>query len=214
MCATPNRKSRPQRTDGQVEGSDQPSTPDSTTPPPPVKFGVDFKTAALAWAASGFRVVPCVHLGRAPLVPDGFAAASSDLALVRLWWNIWPTANIGVATGRGLVALRLGCPFAFVLLARAGASPSFMRKLTWSFQRPRHGRVYLFRSDAPVKSRLRVLYHRAHLRIYGEGDGVIVPPSRLLSYTYRFPGRKLRVPPLGSLASWIQIEPYLNGECK
>lgn len=215
MSASPEKESRPLEQGGEKWDRAEPSSAvHTTTPVFPVKPPADFKPLALEWAAAGFRVMPCAPYSHAPLVPHGFAAASSDPDLVRLWWNIWPAANVAVATGRGLVGLRLNNPFAATLLNQAGASPKFLRRLSFSYPIRHHGRVYLFRSDAPVKSRLHVLHPRSHLRIFGEGDSLLVPPSRQHSWTYSFPGRKPKVPPLASLAPWAIIEPYLNGECK
>ena len=56
--------------------------------------------AALDYAASGKPVFPCRVKDKAPLVPGGFKAASKDPEQLRLWWNKWPDALIGMPTGK------------------------------------------------------------------------------------------------------------------
>lgn len=76
--------------------------------------------AAVHYAECGMRVIPlygivdgrCTcgrlycpepgeHIHRV-LAPNGLADASSDPIVVYFWWTYDPTANIGVATGRGV----------------------------------------------------------------------------------------------------------------
>ena len=42
----------------------------------------------------------CQNPGKHPRTSNGFKDATTDLAVIREWWRMWPTANIGVATGR------------------------------------------------------------------------------------------------------------------
>lgn len=75
-------------------------------------------TAALAYAARGWPVLPCNPKHKRPLVPrdivdgkpvansGGLAKATTDPDTIRAWWTRWPLALIGVATGRsGFFAL-------------------------------------------------------------------------------------------------------------
>src|SRR5579859_6830374 len=55
------------------------------------------RQAALAYATSGLPVFPLK--GKRPLTQHGFYEASTDLDIVRSWWNRWPLANIGIPTG-------------------------------------------------------------------------------------------------------------------
>ena len=56
--------------------------------------------AALAYAERfRFAVFPCKPRGKTPLTEHGFKDASKDPAQIRKWWERWPDANIGIATG-------------------------------------------------------------------------------------------------------------------
>ncbi len=56
--------------------------------------------AAFWYACAGLPVFPVAPAGKAPLVPRGVYAATCDERLIRQWWHRWPSANIGVPTGR------------------------------------------------------------------------------------------------------------------
>jgi hypothetical protein len=63
--------------------------------------------AALAYAACGLLVLPVVPGGKQPLNPHGSRGASSDPLIIRGWWEEWPDAGVGIATGpeSGLVVI-------------------------------------------------------------------------------------------------------------
>lgn len=62
--------------------------------------------AALDYAGRGWSTFPCQARGKAPLTPRGFQDASADAAIIRAWWQRWPSANVAIATGAsGLVVL-------------------------------------------------------------------------------------------------------------
>lgn len=54
---------------------------------------------ALACIARGWYVFPCRPRTKEPAVKGGFKAATIDEAQIRAWWQRWPDANVGVATG-------------------------------------------------------------------------------------------------------------------
>jgi hypothetical protein len=56
--------------------------------------------AAVALAARGLRVFPCVERGKEPALHDGFKRATTDPNMITGWWRI-RDHNIGVATGPG-----------------------------------------------------------------------------------------------------------------
>ena len=64
---------------------------------------VDFLAAALEYAALGLRVFPCLPRDKRPAVAHGFKEATTDADQIRAWWTRWPDANIGIATGDGLL---------------------------------------------------------------------------------------------------------------
>ena len=70
--------------------------------------------AALAFARRGWPVLPlhhpvdgvcscgrsdCPSPGKHPQTPNGLRDASTDPTIINQWWQRWPNANIGVATG-------------------------------------------------------------------------------------------------------------------
>ena len=81
----------------------------------------DLMKAALQLAADGLRVLPlhspdpdhrcschragCESVGKHPRTQHGVKDASTDDGTIRRWWGMWPDANIGIATGDGLVVL-------------------------------------------------------------------------------------------------------------
>lgn len=72
--------------------------------------------AALAYAQQGLAVVPnhaveggicscsaaeaCRSPGKHPLTPHGVTDASADLEIIKRWWSEYPSAGVGIATGR------------------------------------------------------------------------------------------------------------------
>jgi hypothetical protein len=70
--------------------------------------------AALDYAGMGWRVFPlhsptadecscgkpdCRRVGKHPRTSNGLKDASTDPAIIRRWWERWPAANVGIATG-------------------------------------------------------------------------------------------------------------------
>ncbi len=74
--------------------------------------------AALSYAARGFSVIPlcapfgstCTHdhrdshkskhhIGKTPVTVHGYNSATTDAAILKSWWNEYPTANVGIAVG-------------------------------------------------------------------------------------------------------------------
>ena len=64
---------------------------------------------ALNLAGQGYRVFPLEPDGKVPLIAEWQHKATADQKQVLAWWHIWPDANIGVATGQGLVVLDADC---------------------------------------------------------------------------------------------------------
>lgn len=63
-------------------------------------------TAALGYAARGWKVFPCAPDGKAPITPNGQKDATIDPDRIRAWWAATPDANIGVhLAASGLVAI-------------------------------------------------------------------------------------------------------------
>jgi hypothetical protein len=60
---------------------------------------------ACAMAIRGLRIFPVEVGGKLPLVKEWQKRATSDEEQIWQWWEKWPDANIGLATGRGMMVL-------------------------------------------------------------------------------------------------------------
>lgn len=117
----------------------------------------------------------CGGPGKHPRTPRGCLDASADPKRVREWWTRWPEANVGVATGQGLVVIdidpRSGGDDGLVDLRRTlGEIPHTVECLTGG-----GGRHLYLRVDADVRNSASVLAPGVDVR--GEGGYVVAPPS-------------------------------------
>lgn len=148
--------------------------------------------AALAYAAAGLRVFPlhtpqpdgtcdcnrvCGSSGKHPRTRNGVHDATSDPDRIRHWWGLWPHANVGVATGGGLVVLDVdeatgGFHAITALEAEHGElSP------TWAVETGGNG-LHLWFAVPPghtVRNSASAL--GPGLDVRGEGGYVVAPPS-------------------------------------
>jgi len=68
------------------------------------------RDAALAYAGMGWAVLPLRPHGKTPMTRHGRNDCSTDPEVIRAWWERWPDANVGIATGAesgGLVVIDL-----------------------------------------------------------------------------------------------------------
>ena len=130
--------------------------------------------AALAYAARGFPVFPCLPRAKEPAITRGFHAATTNPETIRRLWLI-ADRNIGIATGMasrvwildvdgedGEASLR-------GLEAKHGALPATWESLT------ARGRHVWFRCDSPVPCSAGKVAPGVDVR--GDGGYVVVPPS-------------------------------------
>jgi len=147
--------------------------------------------AALQYAGRGWRVFPlhsvwfrsagepvctcrrgaeCPNAGKHPRTANGFKDATTDPKQIEAWWDKWPQANIGIATGNGLTVMDIDgeagrkelidlvsndpAPFPITLAARTGNG----------------GHLY-FSCEGPGSAA------KGHLHVRGEGGYVVAPPS-------------------------------------
>lgn len=136
--------------------------------------------SALALAASGIPVFPCVSGGKRPAVAGGFHAASADVDLVRRWWTAMPKANIGMPTGAasGLVVVDVdvhGAVDGYEALERARRE-GLVDGWVAAVETPSGGLHVHFpaRGDAHQRSWQSA---RAGIDFRGDGGYIIVPPS-------------------------------------
>ena len=63
---------------------------------------ISLERAALAYASMGWPVLPLTPKNKTPLgklVRSGLKEATTDIATIRTWWEMYPNANIGLRTG-------------------------------------------------------------------------------------------------------------------
>lgn len=120
----------------------------------------------------------CDSAGKHPRTKKGVHDASTDEAKIRRWWDIWPEANIGVATGKNAGF------FAIDVDPRGGGTESLASleakhgKLPWTRTADTGGGGvhFLFRCpDFLVKSSTGEL--GPGLDVKGEGGAIVVTPS-------------------------------------
>ncbi len=120
----------------------------------------------------------CDSAGKHPRTKNGAHDASTDEAKIRRWWDIWPEANIGVATGReaGFFALDVdprkgGADSLASLEAKHGKLPR-----TRTAETGGGGVHYLFNyPDFPIRNSAGTL--GPGLDVKGEGGAIVVAPS-------------------------------------
>ena len=129
--------------------------------------------AAQEYALLGFRVLPA--RGKKPILSDWPAAATTDLETVEKWWQATPSANIGLALGRGVVALDVDAPHGQDSLRQLedelGELPDTVESRT-----PSGGKHLLFRTSSNVSIKNRVAL-RPCLDVRADGGQIIVAPS-------------------------------------
>lgn len=170
-------------------------------------------TAALAYARRGWAVLPlhsptsdgcscrrdCRSPGKHPRTKNGVHDATIDEATIRRWWSTWRNANIGIATGRGLVVLDVdprhgGDESLRRLVKQHGPLPQTVVAVTGG-----GGRHFYFTSPETVRSRQL----GPGLELKGEGSYVVAPPSLHVSgyrYAWALPPDAV---PLAPAPEWL-----------
>jgi hypothetical protein len=153
---------------------------------------------ALAYAARGWRVFPiyecratgtqcscgnrkCSSPGKHPRTKTGLKEATLDATQIRAWWRQWPSANIGIATGKGLVVADIdprhgGDESWDALREELGPLPDTVEAQTGGSGR----HVYLKEPEGTtVRNSASTLAPGVDIR--GEGGYVVAPPSNHVS---------------------------------
>lgn len=139
----------------------------------------DTPSDAAAWhAARGRPVFPCDPRTKAPLVREGFHAATLDPVQIREWWVRWPNAMIGCPTNEvsGLHVIDID---------RKGGDPDeILDELSRKYDLPQTllvataggGYHLYFHAHPGVRRAIRAIHPAVDT--LGEGGFVILPPSR------------------------------------
>jgi hypothetical protein len=135
--------------------------------------------AALDHASHGREVFPCRQ--KTPLIPHGFKQATRDEQQIRQWWQRWPEAWIGVATGRrsGIVVLDVDVKddraYGWDTLDSLGKA---ILPETWMAHTPTGGtHIYFAAIDVDIGCSIGKGGLGPGLDVRGEGGYVIAPPS-------------------------------------
>jgi bifunctional DNA primase/polymerase-like protein/AAA domain-containing protein len=140
-----------------------------------------FLEEALRHAERGWPVFPCDPATKKPLVKDWPNTSSTDEVQIRAWWEQWPYAMIGCATGRRAGFFALDIDFdaekgldGYATLAALEERHSALPETTGS-NTPRGGKHLFFRWQPGVSNSAGNLGKGLDVR--GEGGYVVLPPS-------------------------------------
>lgn len=166
--------------------------------------GLDLSAAAQFYAERGWPVFPLVPRDKRPLTTNGFKAASTDPDIVKAWWQHWPNANIGIATGFAFDVLdvdgQVGVDFLKVWWERRGITyahtgPVVSTGKGWHYLFATTG----FRSGANLGGDAE---HPSRIDFRGVGGYVVAPPSiHPLGHRYAF--RRGPDSPLPEAPGWL-----------
>jgi predicted P-loop ATPase len=130
-------------------------------------------TAAINYARKGYRVFPLEPRGKTPRTEHGVKDATTDIEQVTRWWRAMPDANIGIATGSGLLVLDIDGPQGQASLDELeGLYGPLPRTPT---QRTGKGRHFLFAVTGPVKNSASRIGPGIDTR--GDGGYIVGGPS-------------------------------------
>ena len=157
---------------------------------------------ALEYAALGWPVFPlhglqlgfctcarrvCSNPGKHPLTPRGLDDATVDPERIRAWWAQWPSANIGLRTGDGLVVLDVD-----------DQRPLEGLPLTPTVESGKGSHLY-FTTPGPVGNAVALV---PGVDLRGERGYVVAPPSRHVSGS-RYQWRVTLAVPMATLPPWV-----------
>lgn len=136
----------------------------------------DLLTAALAYAARGWRIFPCKPGTKLPATAHGVKDATTDEATIRAWWTRWPDANIALACGPGSGVYVVDVDFDSEKGVDGWASLKGLPDLpdTVVQRSPRGGAHYLFRTDKPPRNKNS--FHPG-IDIRADGYYIMLAPS-------------------------------------
>lgn len=137
--------------------------------------------AAVEYINMGLAVFPIKYKDKIPLTRNGCKDATTDAAIVKAWWQKYPNANVGIATG-----LKSGGLFVIDLdidedkgingyqTIRDWERKNGILPDTWSSITGRGGYHLFFKSSKQITNRTGIL---EGVDIRGEGGYIVAPPS-------------------------------------
>lgn len=148
--------------------------------------------AAIRYAARGWRVFPLGPRDKKPLTRTGFKEATSDHGQVLQWWQVFPEANIGLATGDPFDVLDIDGPSSVPALQELLGTDY---RHTGPVANTGRGKHLYFLSMQEGRNRAGLLGGKLDYR--GAGGYVVAPPSVHPSgRTYRWDGDRDEDTPL------------------
>lgn len=153
------------------------------------------KEAALSLAARGFKVFPCLawdepsehdgKCGKAPKNHNGLHGATNDPGIIEAWWDKWPNANIGIATGSSKLCV-VDMDGALSWQQVEGSGLELPETLAVTTGRPQSKHLY-YSDPKGVSYNQQHIFDReapGGVDIRGVGGYVVAPPSRHESGVY------------------------------
>jgi len=133
--------------------------------------------AAEQYLSRGWHPIPCRPREKVSVIRwRDYQDRAPTLAEVRQWWSAWPTANVAIVTGRGVVVVDLDGDGAEALLADHGIAlpPDAPRVRTG------HGEHVYLGCPEQIHNRAALFStagHKPQVDIRGDGGYVLAPPA-------------------------------------
>ena len=128
---------------------------------------------AHAYVDLGLKVIPIKPGSKVPLTEHGSKDATDDHEIVHAWWERWPSANIGIATGHGVDVIDLDGWQAQQEFDMIKNHPAILGCV----MTPRDGGLHLYVSSTGKGNRAGVL---PGVDYRGVGGYVLAPPSVII----------------------------------
>ena len=135
--------------------------------------------SALWYASVGLAVFPLQAGSKVPLRGSrGCKDASTDPDQIRQWWQSWPQANIGLATGGLVDVIDIDGPVGVASWARLDELPEALGTVST----PRPGGSHLYVAAVPgLRNRTKIA---PGIDFRGAGGYVVAPPSYVVEEAY------------------------------
>ncbi len=142
----------------------------------PSRTSLTLSAAAISYAERGWRVFPLKEGQKTPLTRTGFKVATCDPALIQAWWEHWPNANIGLATGHTFDVLDVDGPDGVAALRAFWKERDIAYHHTGPISLTGKGWHYLFATTERGNG-AAMLGEDSKLDFRGLGGYIVAPPS-------------------------------------